>query len=65
MITSATVAARTIAKLCPASKVLVAGDVGLWEALQAQELQLLDSAHAELGKSASAEIVLMGKDPPL
>lgn len=58
VITSAVVAAETVAKHHPTGCVLMVGDVGLQEALQVHELQRLDweSDH-------SADFILMGKDP--
>jgi len=58
MITSAVVAADTIARSCAADKILVAGDLGLVEALQAHGLWLLD-----WGSDLMADVVVMGKDP--
>lgn len=58
MVTSAIVAAEAVAQSDPAGTVLVAGDVGLWEALQAHNLRLIKWDNEE-----SADVVVVGKDP--
>ncbi len=58
ILTSAVVAAYTTAQLYPKARILPLGDVGLMEALQKQNLHLLD-----LAKADQAEVVVMGKDP--
>jgi len=58
LITSAIVAAETVAQSYPKANILVAGDVGLLEALRAYDLPLLDWESNLL-----ADLVIMGKDP--
>ncbi|MGB0385277.1 MAG: HAD-IIA family hydrolase [Ardenticatenaceae bacterium] len=58
VITSAIVAAEMVAQWCPTGNILVAGDVGLREALQAHDLRLID-----WDSTLSADLVVMGKDP--
>ncbi|MEM7112236.1 MAG: HAD-IIA family hydrolase [Chloroflexota bacterium] len=56
IITSALVAAEFVAERYPASRILPIGDVGLIDALQTKEVQLV-------GMEETADIVVMGKDP--
>ena len=58
VITSAIVAAEMVAKWCPTGNILVAGDVGLQEALRFHDLHLID-----WDSKLSADLVVMGKDP--
>ena len=58
VLTSAIIAARTIRELHPRKKILAFGGPGLIEALQEQDLDLLD--HEQF---MEAEVVVMGKDP--
>lgn len=62
MITSAVVAAEMIAHTYPTSSILVAGDVGLWEALRTHDLQLKDW-DSDWDSEGSADVVVLGKDP--
>lgn len=55
--TSALIAAQAAAQLYADKKILVVGNVGLIEAMQAKNLTLLDYDEAD-----QAEVVLMGKD---
>ncbi len=58
VITSALVAAEAVAELHPGRPVLAVGNVGLLEALEAQEMELVGWDDVE-----RAEVVVMGKDP--
>ncbi|MCH7667985.1 MAG: HAD-IIA family hydrolase [Acidobacteria bacterium] len=58
IITSALVAAEVMAELHPASPILAVGDVGLFEALGAKNLDLVDADDVD-----RATVVVMGKDP--
>ncbi len=57
VMTSALIAAQAAAQLYADKKILVVGNVGLIEAMQAKNLTLLDYDEAD-----QAEVVLMGKD---
>ncbi len=58
IVTSATIAAEAVAQFSPQGAVLIAGDAGLREALQAQNLRLI-----EWESGIEADIIVMGKDP--
>lgn len=58
MLTSAVIAAETVAKLCPSGTILLAGNEGLHDAFNQQNLNLIN-----WNSRPPADAVVIGKDP--